>query len=215
MIKLILHVLVACALWFLIQLAGFGVVPRLVGIVVGAVAVHFVWERLVFDPLRYLGAMPVSDDDPLMTSAKARAKETLPEFRALFPEHEQDSMVKFLFHADSGVKENLWADLLSLSGDSAKVYIRTAPVEHKGDLDRNQEIAVDDIVDWQVEMPDGTIRGGFTNFALFKIFEREEGYLHSKLRSQMQRFTDCQQANRGGNDKTGGTCRGAASRNRP
>ena len=194
MAKLILHLVVACALWFLIQLAGFGVVPRIVAIVVGAVAVHFVWEKLIFNPMLYLGAMPVSDDDPLMTSAKARAKETLSELRALFPEHKEDSMVKFLFLSDSGAKENLWADLLSLSGDSAKVYIRTAPVEHKGDLNRNQEIPVDDIVDWQVEMPDGTIRGGFTNFALFKIFERQEGYLHPKLRPQMQRFTDCQQS---------------------
>lgn len=192
MAKLILHLLVACAMWFMIQFAGFGILQRLVGIVVGAIAVHFVWEKLIFNPMLYLGAMPVSDDDPLMTSAKARARETIPELRDLFPEHDQDSMVKFLFHNDSGTKENLWADLVSLSGDSAKVYIRTPPVEHTGDLDRKQEILVDDIVDWQVEMRDGSIRGGFTNFAMFKIFEREEGYLHPKLRPQMQRFTDCQ-----------------------
>ena len=190
MLKLILQIAVAAALWFGLQFLNLGVPWRLVAIVLGAIVVHFVWERFIFNPYLYLGAMPVSDDDPIMQKAFAEAKSSVARFLELFPDHREDSMVKFRFTTNRGTAENLWADLLEVDGRKAKVFVRTPPVEHDGEFERSREIHIDDITDWQIEFPDGTIRGGYTSRALFKIYERQEGHLHPKFRAQWERFRE-------------------------
>ena len=39
-------------------------------------------------------------------------------------------------------------------------------------------------------MPDGSIRGGYTNRALFEIYKREAGTLHPKLVAVYRRYRD-------------------------
>jgi hypothetical protein len=97
-------------------------------------------------------------------------------------------MVKYRFQTSSGEVENLWADLLEIDGERLKVYVRTLPMRHDKPLDRHQQIGLADVVDWQVTYPDGTTRGGYTNRALFTIFEREEGQLHPKLRPLLAQY---------------------------
>lgn len=194
MLKTSLHVVVATALWFALSAFAIGIPWRIGAIILGAVSVHLFWEHFVFNPYLYLGAMPVSEDDQVMQKAREKAMQTLPFFlEKIFPEHRQDSMVKYRFKTSSGEVENLWADLLEVNGDMLKVYVRTPPVKHDEPMDRNQQVSRDDIVDWQAEYQDGTIRGGYTNRALFTIFEREEGYLHPKLRRQLARFRDVEE----------------------
>jgi hypothetical protein len=189
--KTLLHLLVATVLWFILGAVDVGVPWRIGAIVLGAVAVHLFWEHFVFKPFLYLGAMPFLNDDPLMEAARAKAKETLPLFlETLFPEHREDSTIAFRFTTSSGQIENLWGDLLEVNGNSLKIYLRTPPVNHDQPLDRNHEVSLDDVVDWQVEYRDGTLRGGYTNRALFKIFERQEGYMHPQFLPQIARFRD-------------------------
>jgi uncharacterized protein YegJ (DUF2314 family) len=161
----------------------------------GAVAVHVIWERLIFNPYLYRGAIQVSNDDPVMQEALEKARQTVPLFLGkVFPEHRQDSMVKFRFKTSSGEVEYLWADLLEVNGDKLRVYVRTPPLHHDQPMDQSHEICLDEVMDWQVECRDGAIRGGYTNRALFTIFEREQGYLHPKLRMQQARFRDVEEA---------------------
>ncbi|MGD8237688.1 MAG: DUF2314 domain-containing protein [Armatimonadota bacterium] len=188
--KLIAQIFAAVGAWVVLALCHVPPLWRIPVLLAGVVAVHIFWERVVFNPHLYLGAMPVDDDDPIMLKAREQAAASFAQFRKLYPEHKEDSMVKFSFQTDSGTTEHLWADLLELSETSANVYVRTPPIEHKGPTARTQTIPVDDIVDWQIEFHDGTIRGGFTNRALFNIFEREEGHLHPKLRGELERFKE-------------------------
>jgi len=190
MMKLLLQLGVAVAVWLGLGWFEIHWGFRLVAILLGVVVVHQFWERLVFRPYDYLGAMPVAEDDPIMQQAVQRTRDTLGEFRKLYPAHRDDSMVKFRFKTDGGTTENLWGDLLEFEEARAKVYVRTPPIQHSGALDRTMEINVDDIVDWQIELRDGNLRGGFTNQALFKIFERQEGYMHPKFKEHMSRFQD-------------------------
>ena len=190
MLKLLSHIVVAGLIWWGVGAVGVAPVWRLGAIMLGAVTVHLVWERLLIDPYLYLGAMPVASDDPLMIQAMQEGRATLDQFLALYPHHKQDSVVKFGFQTSSGKIEYLWGDLLDVVGQQARVYVRTAPVDHQGALDRTQTISLADVVDWQVELTDGTLRGGFTNRALFKIYERQEGHMHPKLLPQLQRFRD-------------------------
>lgn len=192
MAKLILHLVVAGVLIAVCVVLDVGVAITVVSVLAGAVLVHFVWDRFVFNPYAYLGAMPVASDDPIMQKAIERAKQTLSEFWTMYPEHREDSMVKFRFTTDTGETENLWGDLLEVDTDAgtARVYVRTLPVSQTGEMESTQTVPFDQIVDWQVEMRDGSLRGGFTNLALFKIYERQEGHMHPAFLDQLGRFQD-------------------------
>lgn len=160
-------------------------IPLVLG---GAVIVHLIWERLFFDPFLYLGARQVDPNDPLMIAAKEKAISELPSFEELFAKMPNDSMVKFAFDTDGGGTEFLWGDLLKLSQTEAKIFLRTPPINHSAPMEREMIVPREAIVDWQVEFPDGTLRGGYSNLALFKIFEREEGTMHPKFLEQVERF---------------------------
>jgi len=45
-----------------------------------------------------------------------------------------------------------------------------------------------DIVDWQVVVEDGTLRGGSRQQATFRIMERENGSLHPKFVRELARY---------------------------
>jgi uncharacterized protein YegJ (DUF2314 family) len=190
MLKLIIHLFVAGLIAGIGNGAGlqwYFIVPL---VLVGGIAVHFIWERLFFDPFLYLGARPVDSQDPLMIAAKQKALSELPQFERLFAERPTDSMIKFAFQTDKGETEFLWGDLLELSETETKVFLRTPPINHSAPLDRAMKVPREAIVDWQVEFPDGTLRGGYSNLALFKIFEREEGTMHPKFLEQIERFKE-------------------------
>ena len=184
--KLVLHVLVALGIWFALTYFGVHWGFKLPALCAGVVLVHLVWVRFFFNPYVYLAALPVAADDPLMVAARRKARETFAQFRALYPAHKQDALVKFRFQTDRGTHQDLWGKLLEIDDAKAKVYVRT--------LDQSQEIPTERIIDWQIEMPDGTIRGGYTNRALFQIYQREAGALHPKLAALYQRFRDVDDA---------------------
>lgn len=199
--KLILHVGVAA---FLVAVArGFSLGWVYTGaiVVAGVVAVHLVWERLFASPFDHLGSMPIANDDPLMLAAIEKAKESWPQFLSIYPDHKEDSIVKFRLRTTDGEIENVWGDLLELGADTADVYLRTPPVGEVDIPDRRMTVPRDDIIDWQVEYHDGTLRGGFSLQATYRIFEREEGHLPPEFLEQLGRYRDLDE--RGGLDLAG------------
>lgn len=188
--KTILHIVVALTIWFGLSYFSLHWGIKLGAILAGALLVHFVWEALFRDPFLYLGAMPIDVNDPLMLQAVEKAKTTFAKFLEVYPDHKDDSTVRFRFETDTGTVENLWGDLLDINDESATVFLRTPPVDHNGELDRTMTVTHDQINDWQVEFRDGTLRGGYTNVAMLKIYERERGPLHSQVLAHFERFKD-------------------------
>jgi uncharacterized protein YegJ (DUF2314 family) len=185
--KLLLHVASAVLLVALGRRFGWAWWVTTGAVVFGAVCVHLVYE-LLFAGSKHLGATAVSNDDPLMLSALEEAKQTWPQFRQLFALHPKDSLVKFRLTTQSGDIENVWGDLLELEGDTATVYLRTPPVGYAAISSRRMSIPVTDIVDWQVMVPDGSLRGGFTQQATFRIIQRDEGTLSRKFTEELARY---------------------------
>ncbi len=157
---------------------------------VAVVFTHVALERFLGPRSRHLGAHAIADDDPLMLAALEKAKRTWPDFVALFPEHPHDSIVKFRLTTKDGAIENVWGDLVALDGGVAEVYLRTPPVGEVDLPDRHMTIPVRSIVDWQIAMSDGSLRGGFTQQATFKIVEREAGVLPAEYAEQLRRYRD-------------------------
>lgn len=188
--KLLTHLIVAAGLWFGLKSIGVAAGWRWIAIVGGAVLVRLIWERLFQYPFLYLGARPIDQNDPLMANARKQAAANFDKFRSLYPEHQQDTCVRFALRVKSGKMEYVWGDLLELGETTAKVFLRTAPIEEADINDRTTTIPISDIDDWQIEFRDGTLRGGFTNRALFKIFQREEGHMPRQFLEQLQRFKE-------------------------
>lgn len=188
--KALVQVVVATAVWWALTAAEVAVGWRLGALLVGTLVVHELWQRLVPPPYLYLGAVAVADDDPLMLEARQKARVTLSRFLdELLPAHPQDSMVKFALETSDGSVENVWADVVAVSGERLSVLVRTLPSAGSGEP-LTSEIGRGEILDWMVELPDGTLRGGFTNRALFAIYAREVGRTHPDAEEQLARFRD-------------------------
>ena len=136
----------------------------------------------------HLGAVPIAHDDPLMLAAVDQARQTWGTFLRLYAAHPETTIVKFRLRTKSGDIENVWGDLLELRDDRATVSLRTPPVGETDAREPQMTIPVADIVDWQVMFPDGTLRGGFTQQATFRIIERDRGRLPRKFAEQLARY---------------------------
>lgn len=156
-------------------------------VMLGAIGVHLIFDRLAGGS-RHIGAAAISNDDPLMLDALAEAKRTWPVFEQLFQAHPKDSLVKYRLTSKSGEIENVWGDLLEFAGGTATVYLRTLPVGAADIPSRRMSVPVDDIIDWQVMVADGSLRGGFTQQATFRIIERENGVLPREYAEQLARY---------------------------
>jgi hypothetical protein len=136
----------------------------------------------------HLGAVPIAHDDPLMVAAMEEARRTWSILLWLYEQHPETTIVKFRLRTRSGEIENVWGDLVALRGTEAAVSLRTPPVGDTDVRDPRMTIPVSDVVDWQVMFPDGTLRGGFTQQATFRIIERDRGRLPRKLAEQLARY---------------------------
>jgi hypothetical protein len=136
----------------------------------------------------HLGAFAIAHDDPLMVTALGEAKRTWSVFLCLYREYPQSTIVKFRLRTTAGEIENVWGDLLALDGDQAAVSLRTPPVGKTDVRDPRMAVPLSDVVDWQVMFADGTLRGGFTQQATFRIIERDRGRLPHKLAEQLARY---------------------------
>jgi uncharacterized protein YegJ (DUF2314 family) len=152
-----------------------------------ATAIHIALER-GRRASGHLGAVGVAHDDPLMLAALDEARRTWTAFLRLHREHPDTTLVKFRLRTVTGDIENVWGDLLALDGEHATVSLRTPPVGKTDVRDARMMVPVADIVDWQVMLADGSLRGGFTQQATFRIIERDRGRLPPKFAEQLARY---------------------------
>lgn len=153
-----------------------------------AAVVWWWWQRRnrpEFPPLA------LDDDDPLVRAAMLRARETLDELRDRHGAGTtRQAQVKVPFRADGDDTEPVWAELLELHEDTMKVRYLTAPVSHRGKVEREQEHPVSDLEDWAVFETSGAIRGGWTQRAMFERAKAQWGGLPRELAAQAARYVD-------------------------
>jgi hypothetical protein len=142
----------------------------------------------------------IPNDHELMVDAKRRAAESLPHLWSLCANGvPSDAKVRVQFTDRSAESEELWMFLLALPNADGQIHVhlfeRPQLVDYdfvaKGDIDfyvhQNQ------IVDWSLEQSDGTIRGDFTTFALFKFFEQSIGPLPKRTQALQELFLDARE----------------------
>jgi len=156
-----------------------------------ALVAIFLVRRMLVSARSSFDMLAVRDDDPVMQEAKAKARASLPVFFNLLPKHREDAAVKFAFSTDAGETEHLWAQVLEADGGPLRVRVVTPPASHEGPFEAERTIERKDVEDWQIEMRDGTIRGGHTMYALFEIYRRDVGELPKDIAPHEERYVDC------------------------
>lgn len=147
---------------------------------------------LVWAGLRYATprATPIAPDDPLWVSAVERARATLGEMRELHQAGRQ-VWVKFPLQGAPGATEHVWGSVTSMHDDRLRCRIETPPVAGASAASLGEmEILFAEIEDWQVELADGTIRGGFTTRAQAQIAKRRGEPIPPHVEDMIRRMTE-------------------------
>lgn len=132
--------------------------------------------------------LDIADDDPLMEQAKVDAKASISRFLELLSKNPGSGRVKVPFASSSGETEFLWAKVQSVEGDALEVLYLTPPVTHAGRVERLNRHLTTDLVDWLVELPDGTYAGGYTMRVMFVRGRQQWGALPRELQEEERKY---------------------------
>jgi uncharacterized protein YegJ (DUF2314 family) len=163
---------------------------KLFTILAVALGLLWVWWRFFHIARPAFPPLQIADDDPLMADARSRAQKTLDRFRALYEAPHNGANVKVPFITSSGVREYLWAEVRRLGEADAEVLYVSPPVTHTGRLERVHTHPLSDVVDWQVILPSGRYRGGYTMRVMFVRGREQWGSLPPELEAEEQRYED-------------------------
>ena len=153
------------------------------------VIVGFLW-LLTAVAAPALTPLEISDDDPEMKAARAKAQATLKDFVTLYRKYPDGAMVKWPFVTASGQKEYLGAEVLSIDGDRLKIRLVTPPATHTGKLEREYSVHIKDIADWVIVLPGDKRKGGFTMRVMFKVGRKQWGDLPKELKIEESKYVD-------------------------
>ena len=100
----------------------------------------------------------------------------------------RDVWVKFSI-GTTQAPEHVWGRVTSRSGDTLHCHLET-PTGSRSEapVSGSTEVRAAEIEDWQVELEDGTIRGGFTTLAQAEIAKREGQSVPSHVRDMLARI---------------------------
>jgi hypothetical protein len=128
-----------------------------------------------------LPPLQTEPNDPLLLEARTQAKTSLPRFRELLKQYPNNAGIKLRFVSNSNQIEYLWAEVLEAREGEYRIHLETLPVTHSGRLDRLYTCKEEDIDDWLVTDDTGSIHGGFSQRAMFKIARRDGVKLSKRL----------------------------------
>ncbi len=116
--------------------------------------------------------LPFQEPDPLWIAAVRTARNTLPLMRELHSSYGSELHVKYPLLTASGQIEHVWGKIVDLGGETLKVTLEI-PTLNALPSQPPFVINVGDLEDWQLVLPDGNIRGGFTTQAQIAMAKRE------------------------------------------
>ena len=94
--------------------------------------------------------------------AVEKAQASIPTLRELFGSGQYHVGVKYPLLNSHGEREHVWGELLELSEDSLLATLDTPLRRGRPASAPPFRTQLTEVADWQVQLPDGKIRGGFT-----------------------------------------------------
>jgi hypothetical protein len=149
--------------------------------------VVLIWAGLKYATPR---GSPILPDDPLWAAAIGRARATIPE---MLDHHKagREVWVKYSVEVPSGMKEHVWGRITAVRGDTLECVIETPPASLASTVDLGMTILPStQIEDWQVELEDGRIRGGYTTKAQAEIARRDGHTVPAHVEDMIRRMAE-------------------------
>ncbi len=150
----------------------------------------FIVASIVRPPVPPEGYVVLNENDPLIVSAKSKAASLIDSFQFYYEQAPKKTFVRFAFEPKREKVEHLWGNVLSMENARIKVGLLQKGNDPGVFYPDEIELKTEFIEDWLVEMPDGTIRGGFTSQAiLMKEIQKPDSNKDS-LNSLLMKFID-------------------------
>jgi hypothetical protein len=122
--------------------------------------------------------------------AVAKAQKSIPLLRELFSSRQHVVVVKYALLNSHGEREHVWGELRELTEDSLVAALDTPLRRGRPTGEPPFRMPLSDLADWQVELPDGTIRGGFTTRLDIKLAHEQGLKIPAHMLAMESRFVD-------------------------
>ena len=130
---------------------------------------------------------------PELDASKERAKATLSEFITEVEKGIDGAFIKFPLKTPQGMTEHIWAYVPFHRAGCFNVSLANEPIDKQQESDGRLNVAAEDVEDWQIMSPDGSIRGAYSLIALFEYWERQGKPLSPMMKTQKAqlKFATC------------------------
>lgn len=155
-------------------------------LLIASVLTILIWFGLRYGSSR---VTPIAPNDPLWVAAIDKARATVSTMKQ-FHEDGHEVWVKFPLTIADGGTEHVWGRLITVQESSLRCTIETPPVAGSGPADATVQTDVRELEDWQVALPDGSIRGGYTTRAQARIAERDGHRIPRHVYDMLSRMID-------------------------
>lgn len=132
----------------------------------------------------------VDTSQPAWIEAVARARAAVPVLRELVAAREAPVDVKYALQNSAGDTEHVWGELLELADDEFCANLRTPLLRGRLVSSPPFRLPLSALEDWQAELPDGTIRGGFTTQLEIALARRDGRHIPDHIANMEKRFVD-------------------------
>ncbi len=149
---------------------------------------RYLWKRRLRKPPK--APFELSPEDPLLLDAIQKARQSLPRMEELFAQRPRDTYVKVTIDDKQGDPVHLWGQLLQLEEGMMRFKPMNQPLGETDLLPETLERPLADLEDWQVELADGKIHGGYTITVMFKKAKEQCENLPSEFEDQEDRYLD-------------------------
>jgi|SRR5688572_24881095 len=132
----------------------------------------------------------IDTSQPAWIDAVARARAAVPVLRELFAAREAPVDVKYALQNSAGDTEHVWGELLELADDEFCANLRTPLLRGRLVSSPPFRLPLSALEDWQAELPDGRIRGGFTTQLEIALARRDGRHIPDHIANMEKRFVD-------------------------
>jgi MFS family permease len=127
-----------------------------------------------------------------LMEAAAKARETLPWFIEQVERNVDGAFVKFPLTSPYEGTEHVWGYVHCFRDGAFNVSLATRPYDRAHEPSGRRDVQIDQVEDWQIVYPDGTIKGAYSLIALFQHFESTGRKLGRKMRLQKAQLIDAE-----------------------
>lgn len=157
----------------------------ILAIVAAVLLVLFVGARLQAHRV-----VPIDPASPEWQAAVLKARASVPLLRELFADRSAPVLVKYPVVNARGEREHVWGELSEIAETTFRARLETPLIGGAPATPAPSDLALAELEDWMVLLPDGTVRGGYLTQAEIAIARREGRRVPRHVADLEGRFVD-------------------------